>query len=353
MLLGLLAVPALVGLAVYLVQVSQLRRLERGRSLVGTRAGGDFLAELVRRQPQSAEAHFLRGRHLRLEENHVEALAELDRAAQLGWPQEQVERERLFSAAAVSYPQALDGLNRLLDANPDDRDALLVSAAGSIRLNRLERAEVLLTRILSANPDDSEALSLRGRVLLRQGHPNRARADLERAMRTGADQLHEGATRLSLANCLLALGNFEEALALYRRCLDADPHDPVALFGLGRTAIHLDQWDVAEGAMEAVLQTHPDHPDTLLELARISERRGDLTRTLELLRRAEARAADRPEVLTLMAKVLRLTGQTEEAERYAARYTEQQKRNARRPTQQEAGFDARDLLTIPRNPLER
>jgi Tfp pilus assembly protein PilF len=106
-------------------------------------------------------------------------------------------------------------------------------------------------------------------------------------------------------------------------------------------------------ALRAVLQARPDHPETLLELARIHEGRGELSRALELLRRAEARAPDRPEVLTLSAKVLNALGRPREAGEYTRRYTEQQRRDARRADQRPGGFDARDLLTTPRNPLER
>lgn len=353
MALGLLVVPGLVGLLVHYQRTTKLRQVEQARALVGTRTGGPALEQLVQQQPQSAEAHFLRARQLRLEEQLSAAQAELTNAANLGWPNDQLERERLFCAAQVAFPQVEARLAQLLDATPEDRDLLIVMIRGYERANRLDRAEVLASRILDHSPDDGEALFLRGRIRLRQGHVERACGDLERAVRGATDRLYEAEARLVLANGLLDQGRFEAALTLYRQCRDAEPANPLALFGLGRTAIFLNHWDEAQQAMEGVLELRPDHPDTLLELARIHEWRGELARALELLRRAEAKVPNRPELLSQMAKVLRALNQPEQAAIYSRRCVEQQLRSARQEPHRTGGLDDRDLGTKTLSPLDR
>src|SRR5262249_30471616 len=103
----------------------------------------------------------------------------------------------------------------------------------------------------------------------------------------------------------------------------------------------------------AVLTLRPEHPDTLLELARIHEYRGELARSLELLRRAEGKVPDRPELLSQMAKVLCALHHPDQAAAYARRYTELQERTSRRQHDQGGGLDDRDLPTKSRNDLDR
>lgn len=353
MALGLLIVPGLVGFLVYYQRAAHAREVAQARALVGRRSGGPLLEQLVQQQPNNAELHFLLARQLRLEEKLPDAQAELAAASKLGWSSELVERERLYCAAQVAFPQVEGRLAQLLNSNPEDRELLLVLIRGYEKAGRLDRAEVLAGQILEQTPDDSEALLLRGRIRLRQGHVERACQDLERSLPGAADRLHEAETRLVLANGLLDQGKFDAALVLYRQASAAEPTNPLALFGLGRTAIFLNRWDEALQAMEAVLVLRPDHPETLLELARIHEWRGELPRALELLRRAEPKVPNRPEFLGLMAKVLGALDQNDEAAVYSRRCAEQQLQSGRQEPHRAGGLDNRDLGAKTLSPLGR
>src|SRR5207253_7244455 len=109
-------------------------------------------------------------------------------------------------------------LQAMLDTNPDDRDVLLAMALGWSRLRELERAESLVNVALARNPEDGAALCIRGRIRLQKGQPHAARPDLENALRLGDSQYYSFDARLLLANCLLELGKFEDALRFFRQC---------------------------------------------------------------------------------------------------------------------------------------
>jgi tetratricopeptide (TPR) repeat protein len=349
LLLGLLAVPALVGGIIWRQRTQALpRRLEQARLLLGTRMGKQLLEEVVRQHPESAEAHLLLAQQLRREEQPGEAGLHLERAAVLGAAMEAVERERLFCTAQVGFPAVANRLEALLDRAPEDGEVLCCLAQGYGRAGADERAEILVSRALAQAPGDARALCLRGRIRLKRRQLDGARVDLEQALQAGPDSVEYPAAQLLLANCLLDMGAFEEARSLFRRCCSQEQDNPMALFGLGRTAVYLDALDEAEQVLTAVLRLRPEHPETLLELAGVHERRGELPQALALLERAEKQIPDRPVVQFRLARILRALNQPERAAVCERRYTEYQMRHSRR-----TGADERDRPTPDRNPLER
>src|SRR5207248_3511812 len=129
--LGLLAVPALVGAAAYWQRTQSLpHQLALARTAVGTRQGGELLERLRRRAPDNAEVVFLYARQQRLDGHPDEALAGLSRAAELGWPEPRVARERLLVMAEADFSRAEPKLVAELDKDPHDADLPLALAQG-------------------------------------------------------------------------------------------------------------------------------------------------------------------------------------------------------------------------------
>jgi tetratricopeptide (TPR) repeat protein len=355
--LGLVAVPLLVGGAVlwHRTHNSLAARLAQARDRLGTHSAGAELDQLARAYPGSAEVHFLGARQARLEGRLDEASARLDRAAALGWPAAQVERERLFLLAEVDFARARPDLEARLDAAPDDRDVLLALAGGEYRLGRIDRPIELTERALRGAPGDGEALCLSGRLWLKARRLDRARANLEAALAAGPDALFYRQARLSLALCLLDAGDFGRSLELFRACRQDEPDNAVALFGVGRAASFLGRWDEAEEAFEAVLAGRPGHLETLLALAQVREQRGDPAGALDCLERAERADPDRVETHYRLAKLLRVMGRDGEAAVHEARFKVDEARRLRRQAEpgRPVGLDERDLAAPSRGPGEK
>jgi tetratricopeptide (TPR) repeat protein len=311
------------------------RQLAQANATLGTPAAGDILAELAARHPDHAEVLFVQARHARLAGNNELALANLQRAADLGWPKEETDRERLLALAQKDFARAEGPLHARLNLAPDDRDVRLALAQGYLRRRYHEQAENLLTPFLDRYPDDGPALALRGRIRVIVGRLDPARLDLEKALRLGPDQYYAPDVRLMLATCLLDLGRFAEAFSLFQACLAEYPNHTVALLGLGRSARLLagtdpKYWDEAERAFQELRRLQPGDVIPLLELAYVYEQRSEFPKALAVLEAAEQLESDHYEIYFRLAKVLQALGQNERAAVYQQRYDEEDRKHFRK-----------------------
>jgi tetratricopeptide (TPR) repeat protein len=328
--LGLILVAVGVAAGIYWRSGQTLsRRLAEVRAHLGTREARTALASLVVDHPGSAEAAFWQARQLRLDGSHEPALAALKRAVELGWPQDQIDRERLLLQANADFLRTEPALEQLLDRHPEDRDVLLALALGWTRQRNLHRAELLVDAVLQRDQSDGAALAIRGKILLRKGRAQEARPLLEQAVSQGQGQYYYQDARILLADCLLELGRFADALLLFRACQADDPDDANVLFGIGRCHWYLNEWDEAARAFEAVLRLRPDDVDALSQLAYIHEERSDWRPALELLERAARLDPKWADVHFRMAKILRVLGENERAAEHEKRAQEVKKYWAR------------------------
>ncbi len=305
---------------------SLVRQLDRARATIGTRQAGELLQRLVQTHPENAEVLFWHARQLRLEGQNGLALDSLKRASDRGWPQRQIERELLLLRAQTEFRQVEPALQALLDADPNDRDVLLALSLGWARLKNFKKGETLVNVVLERDPEDGAALCLRGRIRFQKELPHEARPDLEKALENGPEQFYYRDARLLLANCLLELGKFEEALQRFRESKADEPDNPRVLFGIGRCLWYLGRLDGAAAAFHELLQLEPDHLDALSQLAYIQEEQGELSQALELLELARKHDPTWYDLDFRMAKILRALGQNERAAFYQKRAELVQKR---------------------------
>lgn len=333
--LSLLLLAGLIALGVAWRRSSAVpRQLAQARAVLGTPASEEVLSRLARAHPENSEILFLEARHARLAGDSDRALATLQRAAGLGCPKEEIDRERLLATAQKDFTQAEGLLQSRLDLAPGDADLRLALAMGYLRLRYHEKAENLLTPFLERHPDNGAALALRGRIRLVVGRLDLAQPDLEKALRLGPDQYYAPEARVSLAACLLDLGKFKPAYDLFRTCQAESPDNPTVLLGLGRSARLLAgtdpaYWKEAEDAFQRLLALRPGQATALLELAYVHEQRNEFPQALALLEEAEQSQPERYEIYFRMAKVLRALGQDDRAEVYQKRYDAEDKKRFR------------------------
>jgi tetratricopeptide (TPR) repeat protein len=320
MVLGLVVIPSLVSAgACWERRHVFLGRVAEARAALGKDAGQHLLDRLVRAYPDNAEVHFLRARHFRLTKQDGPALESLAKAAELVWPKSRVNREKVLVLGHLDFPRVQRYLQLILDRNPLDRDVLLVLAEGYYLRSSPDKAELLVGRWLERSPDDCEALFLRGKIVVRARHWEQAGRDLARAVAAGPGERYYPGARKLLASVYLELGQFEEALAMFRECRRADPKDTEVLYNLGQAATFLQRWDEALAVFQEALRLRPER-DVLLKTAHVHEMRNELPKALALLERAENGDPKDVEVMASMARVLQGMGQAERAREYRERY---------------------------------
>src|SRR5207244_12303677 len=125
---------------------------------VGTRPADARLEWLRRRAPGDAEVFFIAARQHRLFGRPDDALAALNRAAELGWPEPRIARERLLLLAQSGFERAEPRLLAQLDKDPHDTEVLLALAQGYRQSGYYKRAEAIVNGILEREPDNGAAL---------------------------------------------------------------------------------------------------------------------------------------------------------------------------------------------------
>ena len=130
----------------------------------------------------------------------------------------------------------------MLLIDPNNRDALLGSAAIHLRQGDPRQAGVLYARLLEADPNDTDALAaLSG---LRQADPGQSETRLRRALERDPES---GAALFALGNLHAREGRWAEAQQHYFRAFSADPGNADYAFNL---AVGLDRLNQSKLALE-------------------------------------------------------------------------------------------------------
>jgi serine/threonine protein kinase len=262
------------------------RAKDRARSV-------ELLGALLELQPDLAEVWYRRGyARLQLQENPA-AAADLSRALEL---------EPDHTGALWARKQALSrlgredeatrDLRRLAEVTPEDPEVWRSLSHRAWRAGNAQESLRLADRAVEVG---GEFVDYSNRALVRFGlnDPEGARADTFRAL-----ELEESVSvekRLNLAPALALLHEFELALGLAERILEADEH-PDALWLRAHARSELGR-PGAEADLERVLELAPEHPKALylrgcirLAEGRLAEAIADLERVQGDPREAEAAA---------------------------------------------------------------
>jgi tetratricopeptide (TPR) repeat protein len=159
-------------------------------------------------------------------------------------------------AAALADVALADGLEHPLLFN---LVALKVEEQGA-----LDEAESLLKRGVSLAPNDLGLRNALGLCLLRREKPVEALAHFTALVQLNPDLPFAHA---SLGNTFLALGLVSEAEASYRRSLELDPNQGVAMAGLAHLAASRGAFEDARTWAERALAVLPGFPDAVMSLA--------------------------------------------------------------------------------------
>jgi len=296
-----------------------LARFAEGQLEAATKA----LQRAVVLRPRFAEAYCFLGICLRAADNRADALAALNRAAELA-PALLAAREELASLEAeLGRPQAEQRhLEALVALDPDRPDRYTALALAYARAGRTDVAVTTLARATERMPDRPELLTALARVWLMVGERGPDRVALDKAIEASArvvDQSPTSETMALLGRSLLLAGKTGQALPWLQRAATRHPVDPLALPSLADAAERLGRVAEARDALVKHATLDGDRaPGALtaqraVRIARLCDRLDDATGAAHWLERAIAASPGEPEYPAQLARVQWGAGLTEEA----------------------------------------
>jgi tetratricopeptide (TPR) repeat protein len=198
------------------------------------------------------------------------------------------------AAAVMDRARGIDIVLRALERQPNSVSllrelAILYSAQG-----RLDEAADLFERVINQNPRDRDAhhwyLAVRG-ALGDEANPQRIREYFEQELRSSTLEIQHRPSDfrpyLRSANIARQLGRNEEAAGFAR---EASLHPPgeqyVAVWrAVAYSACRVEQWELAQFAMNQAFELDPSPPHRWIELAEVSLLSGAADRAIQWAQR--------------------------------------------------------------------
>lgn len=182
----------------------------------------------------------------------------------------QLRNPRLVEAAIALNENRLHDAEPILKSHlkqdPFDVAAIRMLAELAGRIGRLPDAERLLRRAVELAPNFLAARSNLATVLYRQNRPAEALAELDELL--AIDPENAGNANLKAA-ALGRIGDYEEALQLYRAVLDRHPNQPKVWMSLGHTLKTVGQQQESIEAYRKALEINPSLGEVWWSLANL------------------------------------------------------------------------------------
>jgi len=217
----------------------------------------------------------------------------------------------LTAASAGELGETEQFLQQQMDARPDLAPlAWEALALGYLRVYRTRDAMTGLNFWLARDPDNVRALDLRGQTYVVGKGVVRGCEDYRRVLERDPARAD---TRRRLADGLIALGGYEEAVTHLELLRRADPTDAGLAARLARCYALLGRGDEARALLAPVLAAHPDDGPALRTLGQVELVTGRAGAAEAPLRRAAALLPNDYHAQQLFFQALQQQGKTDEA----------------------------------------
>ncbi len=186
----------------------------------------------------------------------------------------------------------------------------LLGAGHDVQAGRCGAAKPVLARILRVNRDNVPALNMAGICRMEEGDFDGALALFRRAERVNP---LSAIAHADAGGCLLRLGRRDEAEAAYRAALAVDPALPQAAVNLAHLLREKGRTADALAVLDRALEAGSPHPRLLLERGLIRGESGNPAAAYQDLRRGLDLAPDDPDLLENTARAAYELGRFREA----------------------------------------
>ena len=232
-------------------------------------AVGDFsgalesLRGVLARDPENSEALYLNGVSLnRIGETGMAQWSLLRAMDDPDWLEKAAFEAVSGSFAARNWTQSIELMNRVLEADPDNVEALQIRSHARIRLrNQYEEALVDVERVLELDPDNRDVLTDRAVALIgldRFEEAEDAIASLESTFRESSPS-EDMTAHFCVTNAMFSAeaGRLEEAEKLYEGCFEEFEDAEIAFSGLLGFYDFIERKDRAFDLLEELVGENP------------------------------------------------------------------------------------------------
>jgi tetratricopeptide (TPR) repeat protein len=211
-------------------------------------------------------AHLQVGDYYNQTGNRQEALAEYERGAKAGGPDEVVYRRRLVGTLAAQgrAQEALAAAEQTLHQYPHDPDLRTERALLLLRQKQFDPAVKALRELIAENNGNPELHFHLGRALILQGDMTAGRTELREAVRLRDTYLE---ARIALASLALDNRQFAEAQTELDRVLALAPDNPPALLLRAAALQGLGKYGEARAVLVGLQTRFPNSPGLDVEMA--------------------------------------------------------------------------------------
>ncbi len=225
-------------------------------------------------------------------------------------PASKLLNEALEHHQAGRLPEAEAGYRRVLDAQPDNADALYLCGVLNLQRGDAAAALDLFTRAIERNPRQPDYQNMCGEAHRMRGEFPEAIRHYEQAI--AARPAFAGAL-LNLGNALQETGRLAEAARRYEMALEIEPNLAMAHNNLGLVTKRLGQPDRALACFRRALELAPDYAEARTNLGNLLREDGRAGEALRHHERAVELAPRFAEAHCNLGRTLTDLGDTEQA----------------------------------------
>jgi tetratricopeptide (TPR) repeat protein len=295
-------------------------RFELIRALLQTHRINEALRaanQLSAESPNDVQLHSSLGILLASQQQYAAAQLELEKANTLN----PGTFEILFNLGQVylrngDNKDADLALSRAVSMKPDASDALFLLAQVHVKEQRPLDALDLLVRANKLSPTNPEILYLMSQISMSQGYYEDAIPTLTKAIQTDPNRIE---LKESLAECLFHAGQMEKAIEALTTLTQSDPSARTYSF-LGLAHAHLGRFDQATQDFQHALRLDPHNVFCLFQLGYIARQKGDTTAAAAIFTRILQSNPEYPYALLELANIEIERSHFSEAERLLTTY---------------------------------
>ena len=188
-----------------------------------------------------------------------------------------LHQEKRYQEAITEYRRSLE----LDSGSPFVYNALGLALAAVGDLNGALKS---FNRALEINPDLTDVYNNMGMAYAESGQRDKAFEAFGRAVKN-PNYLTPEKALYNIGNLYLEDGNYELAMMHFKRAVEKKPEFSLGHRGLGKAYLMMQDEDLAMREFQNAIDITDDDTESLFQLARLHQRRGEASEATELYRR--------------------------------------------------------------------
>lgn len=263
-------------------------------------------------RPRSAELHYLLARTNRRLERYADVEQHLKRAAELGWPRPDLEREQWLAQAQTGQFQLMrqHWSELFRDARSDGPEISRAFVISALSRFQIQDALKVIAVWKADFPNDPEPYFLEGRIAGVGLKWKEAEGAYRQAAIRGPDRVD---IQQGLIEALMKQLKFNEADSQLQALLRRDPDNADAQVNRADCQIRLGELDQARELLKGTLQHDPNQYRALVLIGQLESAAGQPQAAIDALRRAVDQHPEDAEVRYMYGRALRAAGREAEA----------------------------------------